>query len=86
MLGFDTQAELDAFLRDRGVSKGIRVEATPEADAMLAMVGKEGAIVPSLWHLEIANGLGMAERRNRLSQTAVTEAITLLRGLASRYR
>lgn len=56
-------------------------EATPEADAMLAMVGKQGAIVPSLWYIEIANGLGMAERRNRLFQTAAAEAIALLKGL-----
>lgn len=56
-------------------------EATPETDAMLAMVSKHGAIVLSLWYIEIANGLGMAERRNRLSQTAVAEAIVLLRRL-----
>jgi predicted nucleic acid-binding protein len=56
-------------------------EATPEADAMLAMVGTQGAAVPSLWFIEIANGLGMAERRNRLSRAALTEAIALLEGL-----
>jgi predicted nucleic acid-binding protein len=37
--------------------------------------------VPSLWHIEIANGLGIAERRNRLSQTAMQEAMVLLTGL-----
>jgi predicted nucleic acid-binding protein len=56
-------------------------EATPEADAMLAMVGAQGAVVPSLWHIEIANGLGMAERRNRISQAEVADAVALLRGL-----
>ena len=48
---------------------------------MLATVSRQGAVVPSLWFIEIANGLGMAERRNRLSQTAVAEGIVLLRGL-----
>jgi predicted nucleic acid-binding protein len=56
-------------------------EATPEADAMLAMVGTQGAVVPSLWYIEIANGLGIAERRNRLSQIAAAEAIALLTSL-----
>ena len=48
---------------------------------MLALVGGQGAVVPSLWFIEIANGLGMAERRNRLTQTATAEAIALLKGL-----
>jgi predicted nucleic acid-binding protein len=56
-------------------------EATPEADALLAIVAKQGAVAPSLWHIEIANGLGMAERRHRLSRVAAAEAITLLESL-----
>lgn len=56
-------------------------EASPEADAMLALVGEQGAVVPTLWYTEVTNGLGMAERRNRLTRTEVQEAITLLEGL-----
>lgn len=56
-------------------------EASPEADAMLVLVGEQGAVVPALWYTEVANGLGMAERRNRLIRTEVREAITLLEGL-----
>jgi predicted nucleic acid-binding protein len=56
-------------------------EATPEADAVLELVIQQGAIVPALWYTEIENGLGMAERRNRLSPTGVREACGLLRGL-----
>jgi predicted nucleic acid-binding protein len=56
-------------------------EASPAADAMLAVVGRQGAVVPSLWHVEIANGLGLAERRKRVSPAEVQEAVALLRGL-----
>jgi predicted nucleic acid-binding protein len=56
-------------------------EASPEADALLELVAAQGAVVPALWHLECANGLGMAERRGRLTAAAVREAIVLLEGL-----
>ena len=42
-------------------------EATTAADDMLALVEAHGAVVPTLWHTGIANGLGMAERRNRIT-------------------
>jgi predicted nucleic acid-binding protein len=56
-------------------------EASSEADAMLELVSQQGADIPSLWYTEIANGLGMAERRGRLSQAGLREAIGLLNGL-----
>ena len=56
-------------------------EATPEADAMLERIGAEGAAVPALWFLEVANGLGMAERRGRLSSADVEDAMRLLSAL-----
>jgi predicted nucleic acid-binding protein len=34
-----------------------------------------------LWHVEVANGLGMAERRKRLSDVEVKGAIALQEGL-----
>ena len=37
--------------------------------------------MPALWYTEIKNGLGMAERRNRLSPDGVQEAVALLRDL-----
>jgi len=56
-------------------------EASAEADALLDLVNAQGAVVPALWHLECANGLGMAERRGRLTAAAVQESIALLEGL-----
>jgi predicted nucleic acid-binding protein len=43
-------------------------EATPESDALLESLG-HGAVaeVPALWRWEVANGLLMAERRNRIT-------------------
>lgn len=46
-------------------------EATPEGDVALAAVRLGGAAVPVLWPVEIANVLGIAERRGRLTPDAV---------------
>ena len=42
-------------------------ERSPRADAILRAVASQGAVVPSLWRLEIANGLQSAVRRKRIS-------------------
>jgi predicted nucleic acid-binding protein len=40
-------------------------EATPETWEILDRLQDEGAVVPALWPLEVANVLLLAERRNR---------------------
>src|SRR5437879_2260431 len=42
-------------------------EATPATDAVLDRFGHDEAIVPTLWQLEIANVLLVAERRRRIT-------------------
>ena len=42
-------------------------EATPESDLLFERVRNEGAVVPGLWHLEVANVLLQAEKRGRIS-------------------
>jgi predicted nucleic acid-binding protein len=42
-------------------------EATPGTEAVLDQVSVAGAIVPSLWRLEVANGFQSAVRRNRIA-------------------
>ena len=42
-------------------------EASPATDRVLDRVVETGALVPSLWRLEIANGLQVAVRRGRIS-------------------
>jgi predicted nucleic acid-binding protein len=56
-------------------------EASPEGYAALAVIGREGAVVPPLWFVEITNGLGMAERRGRIAEAKLPEALSLLRSL-----
>lgn len=38
----------------------------------------ESAAVPSLWHLEVANGLALAERRKRITSAESIELIELM--------
>ena len=42
-------------------------ERTDRADALMREVANAGAIVPSLWRLEIANALQIAVRRKRIT-------------------
>lgn len=53
-------------------------EATVEADQMLDRVRAEGARVPCLWHLEIANVLRQAGRRGRISEADSSRRLELL--------
>ena len=41
-------------------------EASPIIDAMFERIVEQGAVVPALWRLEVANGLHMGVRRRRL--------------------
>jgi predicted nucleic acid-binding protein len=43
-----------------------RDEATDAADRVLDRLAGDAAVVPSIWPLEVANGLRTAERRGRL--------------------
>ena len=42
-------------------------EQTPAAMEVLRQVAATGAVVPSLWRLEVANGLQMALKRKRIT-------------------
>jgi predicted nucleic acid-binding protein len=53
-------------------------ERTPAADALLDQVVEEGAVVPALWRLEIANGFQIAIRRKRIDADFRDRAITQL--------
>jgi predicted nucleic acid-binding protein len=47
------------------------------ADAVLARLEDDTAVVPSLWPLEVANGLVSAERRRRLTAAGLARAVEL---------
>ncbi|MEO1018440.1 MAG: type II toxin-antitoxin system VapC family toxin [Pseudomonadota bacterium] len=56
-------------------------EATPQGDALLERLKQGGAIVPTLWHLEIGNVLVRAERRGRVTAAILQAQLALLRKL-----
>ena len=56
----------------------IEGEATPYSTTVLERLRNEGAFVPAVWPLEVANALLMSERRGRISMADVTRAINLL--------
>ena len=56
-------------------------ERTDAADAVLRQVAESGASAPSLWKLEVANGLQMAVKRKRITQAFRDASIADLRAL-----
>ena len=56
-------------------------EHTPESDRFFDFVSDQGAIVPSLWRLEIANALQVAVRRKRIDGVYRDRAIQDLQRL-----
>lgn len=56
-------------------------EAGAEADSLIDKVAAEGAAVPSLWSLEIANGLVMGERRGRITPAESAAFVAMIEDL-----
>jgi predicted nucleic acid-binding protein len=56
-------------------------EVSEYADRALDLVSQEGAAVPSVWPVEVANGLYVAERRGRLSAAKLARAVELIEEL-----
>ena len=53
-------------------------EASPRSDALFEQVRDHGAVVPGLWHLELANVLLHAERRGRITAADVAMRLALI--------
>jgi predicted nucleic acid-binding protein len=56
-------------------------EASPETDGLFERVRDDGAVVPALWHLEVANVLLQAERRGRIGRADVARRLMLISDL-----
>lgn len=56
-------------------------EQSDYADEVFSRLRAEHAMVPSLWPIEVANGLLFAERAGRLSAAGTAQAQSLLSGL-----
>lgn len=59
-------------------------ESTPRTKELPLEVVRDGAFVPSLRHLEVANVLGSSVRRNRCDQAYADRSLERLRQLAIR--
>ena len=53
-------------------------ERTARSNALLDQVVDQGAVVPALWRLEIANGFQMAIRRKRIDPAFRDRALAAL--------
>jgi predicted nucleic acid-binding protein len=53
-------------------------EVTEATEAIGTLVDSEGAVVPDLWRLEVANALLLAERRGRLKRSNMEQRLELL--------
>ena len=56
-------------------------EASPDTEVLLERVRDNGAVVPSLWHIEIGNILLQAEKRGRIVISDVGVRLDLLAAL-----
>ena len=75
---------MTAFVLDASIAVGwcFADEATPVADALLDRLAEdEEAAAPSLWPIEVANALAIAERRGRLDVAGLRRSLTLLKQL-----
>jgi len=53
-------------------------EATPQTDALLDRLKDSGALVPTLWRLEVGNVLARAERLKRITAALMAAYLDLL--------
>jgi predicted nucleic acid-binding protein len=53
-------------------------QASPGSDALFEEVRDQGAVVPGLWHLEVANVLLQAEKRGRITAADVVMRLELI--------
>ncbi len=56
-------------------------EASAETEALFEQVRDHGAVVPGLWHLELANVLLQAEKRGRIAAADVAMRLDLIAAL-----
>ncbi|WP_372090122.1 type II toxin-antitoxin system VapC family toxin [Tistrella mobilis] len=54
-------------------------EVTPAIDDLMRHVARNGAVVPAIWHLEVANGLRTALRKQRLTTGRRDELMDVLK-------
>jgi predicted nucleic acid-binding protein len=56
-------------------------EVNPLSEGVLDRLREEEAVVPAIWHVEMANILVVAQRRERLTEATVAAALRVLASL-----
>ena len=66
-----------AFVLDSSVTMTwlFKDESTPQSSMLLDQLESQSAVVPALWLLEVANVMGIAERRGRITSDESDEFI-----------
>ena len=59
-------------------------EATENTNRFLDQVSETGAVVPSIWTLEVANALLVGQRRGRLGAGEMAKFVALIEGMPIR--
>jgi predicted nucleic acid-binding protein len=74
---------VSAFVLDVSVTMAwhFEDEARPETWAILDQLTEQGAVVPALWFLEVANVLALAERRGRSKPAGIAAFLEQLHDL-----
>ena len=78
---------MNTFVLDASVALAWTLDDSVPASAVRAkqaLLSGTKAVAPALWHLEIANGLAMAERRRILNSSDATLALLQLEQLCAR--
>jgi predicted nucleic acid-binding protein len=55
-------------------------EASTETDRLFERIRDDGGMVPGIWHLELSNVLLQAEKRGRISASAVAARLEIIAG------
>src|ERR1035437_1868528 len=77
------RSAMSSFVLDTSVTMSwfFEDEATPSSIAILDVLRARQALVPSLWPLEVANVLLVAERRGRTNEARSSRFVALLNSL-----
>lgn len=76
-------ALLSDFVLDASATMVLVMDDEPEEPVMpiVRALGAGAAVVPELWHFEVANALASARRRGRADDAGLATAIGLIEGL-----
>jgi predicted nucleic acid-binding protein len=74
---------LKSFVLDSSVALSwcFKNEETPETLRILSLAEIESPVVPSFWHIEMSNILGLALKKQRIDESALTRALSLIEAL-----